>query len=172
MKQDNTAIAPWYKQPWLWFILAPVIASVISGSTFLYLSIVSADGIVKDDYYKVAKGLQIDNRPALQAAALNLSADLLLDDLTGDIGLTLHGTVADDLDRLTLEIIHPIHQKYDQNIRLRRVPGGTRFTGSLQASLSTSEHYVVVVPPDSSWNLRTEIQPPYDPLHAQLSPAR
>ncbi|MCP8689297.1 FixH family protein [Marinobacterium sedimentorum] len=172
MKHDNTAIAPWYKQPWLWFILAPVIASVFSGSTFLYLSIVSADGIVKDDYYKVAKGLEIDDRPALQAAALNLSAELLLDDITGDIGLTLHGKVADDLNRLTLEIVHPIHQKYDQNIQLRRIPGSTRFTGSLQATLSVSKHFVVVVPPDNSWNLRTEVEPPYDPLRIQLSSAR
>ncbi len=171
MKHDNTAIAPWYKQPWLWFILAPVIVSVISGSTFLYLSIISADGIVKDDYYKVAKGLQIDNRPSIQAAALNLSADLLIDDLTGDIGLTLSGKIADDLNSLTLEIIHPIHQKYDQNMQLRRVPGTTHFTGNLQATLSSSKHFVVVIAPDNSWNLRAEVEPPYDPLRLQLSPA-
>ncbi|ANG63317.1 hypothetical protein A8C75_13110 [Marinobacterium aestuarii] len=171
MQQDNIAIAPWYKQPWLWFILAPVIASIFSGTTFLVLSIVTADGIVKDDYYQVAKGLEIDSTLSNNAAALGLDADLLIDDVTGDIGLTLHGKVADDLNSLTLEIIHPIHQKYDQNAQLRRIPGSTRFTGSLQAALSTGKRYLVLLPRDNSWSLRAEALPPYDPLRIKLSPA-
>jgi hypothetical protein len=172
MNHDDTAIAPWYKQPWLWFILAPVIASVISGSTFLYLSIVSADGIVKDDYYQVAKGLEIDGSRAARAHALNLTADLLIDDVTGDIGLTLHGKVADELNELELEIIHPIHEKYDQSALLRRVPGSTRFTGSLQAALHSGKRYLVLQPHDDSWSLRAEAQPPYELLRVQLIPDR
>ncbi len=171
MQQDNITIAPWYKQPWLWFILAPVIVSIFSGTTFLVVSIITSDGIVKDDYYQVAKGLEIDSTLSNNAAALGLGADLLIDDVTGGIGLTLHGEVADDLNSLTLEIIHPTHQKYDQSAQLRRIPGSTRFTGSLQAALSVGKRYLVLQPQDNSWSLRAEALPPYDPLRMQLSPA-
>ncbi len=171
MIHDNDAIAPWHKQPWFWFLLIPLFASFTSGGTFLYLSITSADGIVKDDYYQVAKGLEIDSRRSESAIALNLNADVLIDDVTGDIAVTLGGMVADDLTVLRLDMIHPVHEKYDQSARLRRVPGTLQFSGSLQAALHSGKRYLVLQPHDDSWSLRGEAQPPYDPLHLQLSPA-
>ncbi|MFC6673592.1 FixH family protein [Marinobacterium aestuariivivens] len=160
MKQDSPAIAPWYKQPWLWFILAPVIASMIYGTTFLYLSIVSADGVVKDDYYKVARGLEIDNSRSERARALDLAGSLLIDEVTGDIGLTLNGTLSDDLAELEMDIIHPTHKKYDQKVRLRRLDGSNRYSGNLQSQLGSAKRYLVIQPLDQEWTLRAEVLPP------------
>lgn len=170
MQQDQHAVAPWYKQPWLWFILAPVIVSIISGSTFLYLSIVSADGIVKDDYYKVARGFNLDTGPQENAARLGLSGDLLIDDVTGDISLSMQGILADDLSQLELELVHPTHQQYDQVITLRRVSGSDRFSGNLQKQLSQGKRYLVLRPASHEWSLRAEALPPYDPLKIRLLP--
>ena len=42
---------PWYKQFWPWLILAPLIVSVLVGTTMLIMSIRYFDGTVRDDYY-------------------------------------------------------------------------------------------------------------------------
>ncbi|GGO75787.1 membrane protein [Marinobacterium nitratireducens] len=170
MQQDQLATAPWYKQPWLWFILAPVIASVISGGTFLYFSIVSADGIVKDDYYKVARGFNLNTEPLENAQRLGLSGDLLIDDVTGDIALTLAGALPADLEQLELEVVHPTHQQYDQLITLRRLAGSDRFSGNLQKPLHQGKRYLLLRPAGHEWNLRAEALPPYDPLTIRLVP--
>lgn len=169
MKQDNTVVAPWYRQPWLWFLLAPLIAVAIYGSTFIYLAVTTSDGVVKDDYYKVARGLEIDSSRADRARALGLDGDLLIDDLTGDVGLTLRGNLPGELSQLELEIIHPTHKKYDQIIQLRRLAGSNRFSGNLQQQLGVAKRYLVLQPADLSWSLRAEVLPPYEPLTVRLN---
>lgn len=171
MKQENPAIAPWYKQPWLWFLLAPLIAVAIYGTTFLYLAITTSDGVVKDDYYKVARGIETDSSRAELARTLGLDGDLLIDEVTGDVGLTLRGNLPGELTQLELEIIHPTHKKYDQIIQLRRLAGSNRFSGNLQQKLGSAKRYLVLQPADTSWNLRAEVQPPYEPLTVRLQAA-
>ncbi len=51
----HTGTTPWYKVPMVWLILAIPLTAVILGGVMLYLSIISFDGMVVDDYYKVGK---------------------------------------------------------------------------------------------------------------------
>jgi hypothetical protein len=56
------ALKPWYKQPWLWFILAPLFAVIIFATSYAYLSVVTFDGMVKGDYAKSAKSFKAPRR--------------------------------------------------------------------------------------------------------------
>ncbi|WP_420554174.1 FixH family protein [Neptuniibacter marinus] len=168
--EDNTPIAPWYRQPWLWFILAPIIAVVIYGTSFLYLSIITHDGIVKDDMYKVARGHFVDKSHSEAAKALGVSGTLELDNATGDLMIHFRSNQTEKPKHLTLSIVHPTHQQYDQNIMLKQVPSTNSYTGSLQTSLK-GKRYLILEDDSASWNLRAEIHPPYDQNSIELEPA-
>ncbi len=171
MIDDIRAVAPWYKQPWLWFILTPLIAVFIYGFTFLYLAITTMDGVVKDDYYRLARGYEINSEKNQNAIAQSITADVKLDSVTGDIMLKLNGSLEPVPDTLTLEIVHPTHQKYDQTILLKAVGAQQLYTGSLVGHLS-GKRYLFLSPPDKSWSLHQEIQPPYEQYSVLMQPNR
>ncbi len=160
MNIHPTPPAPWYKQPWLWFILSPLIAVFIYASVFIYIAVTTSDGIVKEDIYKVARGTSIDTSKAEAASKLGLKARLDFDTVTGDINLRLSGALTTFPQTLKLNIIHPTHQKFDQILTLRSVDGKGIYSGSLNAGL-IGKRYLSLSPTDDSWGLRQEITPPY-----------
>lgn len=164
------AIAPWYKQPWLWFILAPLFAVAIYGSFFLYMAITTSDGIVKEDYYKVARGHFVDSTKENEAIKLGISGVLQLDNLTGDLMFIMNSSVQNKPEGLTLYIVSPTHEKYDQSIQLKQVPHSDAYTGSLKAGLK-GKRYILLESTDGSWRLRTETYPPYDQKAIELKPS-
>ena len=74
----SRAERPWFQQPFVWMIIGIPLSSVIVGMVMLWLSIVSFDGMVADDYYK--QGLQINRVLDRERAALaaQLSGTLVL----------------------------------------------------------------------------------------------
>ena len=117
MNQD--AQSPWYKQVWLWFVLAPLIAVVLYTPVFIYLAVSTSDGIVKDNYYKVARGYNVDTSLEDKAATLGINGQLLIDSQTGDLRLNMN-TSATLPEQLSLSIIHPTHQQYAQQITSKK----------------------------------------------------
>lgn len=160
MIENKDVIEPWYKQPWLWFILTPLIAAVLVGSFLLYKAITTSDGIVKDDYYKVARGYAIDPSRLNRARDLNISGKLSLDNMTGDLMLVLETSEAVKPDKLKLSIVSPTHKQYDQTIILKQITDRNAYTGSLFSELK-GKRYLMLEPPNGSWRLRTESNPPY-----------
>ena len=160
MNTNTTPPAPWYRQPWLWFILAPLFAVLIYASVFIYIAITTSDGMVKDNYYKVARGTSLDTSKADEARRLGLEAVLNFDTLTGDISLQLAGELTTYPPSLHLNIIHPTHQKFDQLLILKQVDGKGFYSGNLSAKL-IGKRYLSLSPPDDSWQLHQEITPPY-----------
>lgn len=151
--------SPWYKQTWLWFVLAPLIAVIVYTPFFIYMAVTTSDGIVKEDYYKVARGLNIDHSREQAARQLGIQGQLLLDSDTGDVQLQLDSNTTLP-DELQLSLIHPTHQKYDQVLRLRAVDHQGLYSGNLQAQLQ-GKRYVILEPLDGQWQIRLETAPPY-----------
>jgi len=160
MTEQTHDIGPWYKQTWLWFVLTPLIAVVIYGTTFLYLAITTMDGVVKDDYYKVARGTTVDNSKSVNAISLGIKGNILIDAVTGDVRLDL-SSYNDLGNSLTVDLVHPTHQKYDQSITVRSTGSEGVYAGSLQSQL-TGKRYLIISDTDSTWSIRREILPPYD----------
>jgi len=161
-QEENYANQPWYKQPWLLFILAPLFAVFIYGFFFLYMAIVTFDGNVKDDYYKNARGIEIDTAREDKAVELNLVANARLDDLTGDVMVQLSGNLVEKPEYLTLSLIHPGHKDYDQVLTLRRLADTSAYSGNISVKLKTGKRYTILEAADQSWTIRNEIYPPYE----------
>lgn len=170
MSQPNP-IAPWYKQPWLWFILAPLIATLMYSTVFISASIFTRDTLVKDDYYKYAREVNQDNTLIQAAADLGISVVLKIDTLTGDVSIQL-----DSIDKavqpqqLKLELVHATLADRDIQVNLRQVRDGL-YLGSLPAK-PLGKQYVIVQPDDLSWQLRQTIFPPYEDNQFDLIPRK
>lgn len=160
---DDTqaAVKPWYKQPWLWFILTPLIAVFIYGFTFLYLSIVTMDGVVKDDYYRKVRSYEVSSEKNVYAAQHQITAELHMDDVTGDVMLKLSGQLEQPPTFLTLDIVHPTHQQYDQTVTLKALGSQMIYSGSLSSKM-LGKRYLYLAPEDNLWSLRAEVMPPYE----------
>ena len=91
------SVSPWYKQPWLWFLLVPLIATVLYSTLFISASLLTSDGLVKDDYYKQAKEIHRDNSKDQIASEMGLIASLRLDTVTGDINLEITSSTGTQL---------------------------------------------------------------------------
>jgi hypothetical protein len=159
--QEQYAADPWYKQPWLLLAMIPLVATVIAGTTFLIISIISADGIVKDDYYRMARGYYSDSTKLEAAFDKKIAADVSVDNVTGDLSISLKGNFETLPDYLNLDFVSPTHQKYDLSVTLKQVPGQPMYLGSLNSPLN-GKRYLMLSSTDNSWRLSTEINPPYD----------
>jgi hypothetical protein len=159
--EEQYANDPWFKQPWLLLAMVPLVATVIAGTTFLVVSIVSSDGIVKDEYYRMARGYY--SNPKMQQLAYDkkLNASVALDNLTGDISVKLSGDLGQLPTFLNLDFVSPTHQKYDLSIRVRQVSNQAIYLGSLPAPIQ-GKRYIMLHPKDKSWRLSQDITPPYD----------
>lgn len=166
----NNVVAPWYKQPWLWFILAPLIVVVFVGMTLLYLAITTADGLVTSDHSRVVRGYEVDSTKSRAAAEMGISANLQLDNLTGDLMLLLKSDQSERPNELILDIASPTHKKYDQTITLKKVPSSEAYTGSLKSALQGKRN-IILEPVDGSWRLSTQSYPPYDQKTIELTPS-
>lgn len=60
---------PWYKQAWVWFVIAIPASSVVTGIILVTVATKNADDLVLDDWYREGRGT---NR---SMAAENLAAD-------------------------------------------------------------------------------------------------
>ncbi len=160
---EQYANDPWYKQPWLLFAMIPLVATVIAGTTFLVVSIVSSDGIVKDDYYRMARGYYSDPTKVQFAYDKKIAANIAYDNLTGDLSVKLSGDFQQFPATLNFSFVSPTQQKYDFNVVLRQVAGQPVYLGSLNSAIK-GKRYIMVNPPENNWRLSSEINPPYDRL--------
>ena len=40
---------PWYRQPWVWFLIALPMTAVVGGLVTMYIAATTSDGLVVDD---------------------------------------------------------------------------------------------------------------------------
>lgn len=58
MMIDESHSRPWYREPYVWMLIAFPLAAVIAGIITIIIAVKSDDGLVVDDYYK--RGLEIN----------------------------------------------------------------------------------------------------------------
>mgnify|MGYP000391998029 CR=1 FL=1 len=156
---SDEALRPWFKQPWLWFLLAPLFAVFIYGTSYAYLSVVTFNGMVKGDYAKTAKHFNQDSSRLDQAVAMGMQATISLDTLTGDLRLLVTSSPTISSPTLLLDVVHPTMASLDQPITLALRPDGSYY-GSLNKSID-GKRYLHLTGPDNSWRLSSEILTPW-----------
>lgn len=118
MKDKETSPAPGYKQPWLWFILTPIIAVFFMGMTMLYIATTSHDGVVVDNFYKDGLSINVRKEQDLFAIEHQLKAQITLQQR--QIRLKLEGNLEPLPQQLHLQIIYPTQDDFDHEVILTR----------------------------------------------------
>lgn len=160
------ASRPWYKQPWLWFVLSVPIASVILSSIMVTVAVVGKDSLVSDNYYKDGMAInqtieqdQLANTLGLQPVISMKSTEILLEMKSSD-QITPQAF-------LTLKLLHPTVSAEDIIIKL--LPSGNGlFIGELPKEIQ-GRRYLDLYAFDNSWRIREEIVAPFASIQLNVT---
>lgn len=137
---------PWYKQFWVWFVIAIPALAVIFSLQFVYIAVTHRDPVVRDDWYE--DGKTINQSFARDDAALNLglAADVRFDTETGEVLLKLTSAKTVSAASLDLHFVHATQKERDQSLVLHRLTGNEYrgqlvrpLNGAFQIELSTAD---------------------------------
>jgi len=161
---NSQAGNPWYKQPWLWFVLSVPIASVILSSIMITVAVVGRDSLVSDNYYK--DGIAINQTIEQDKLAINLGITPVV---TLNEGIALVRIEADKMPSqafLTLKLLHPTDS--DKDVIVKLLPTANGFIGDIPP-LINGRRYLDLYGYDNSWRIREEVYLPL--IKHQLKPS-
>jgi hypothetical protein len=124
--KTETIKSVWYREPFVWMILA-LLASAVGGSfASLYYAIESDDGVVVDDYYQAGKHINqvLDRDHAARTHALK--AQLQMDYAKGMLHVRLSAKDAKVLpSHIDLRWLNATRAVKDRDTTLSRTPDGS-----------------------------------------------
>lgn len=163
MQQETASIPPWYKQPWLWFILTPILAAMTVGFIMLAVAIgqYRLDPPLDRDFARDGRGYVLDETKEENAERLGLSAELRLDEVTGEALLEMKGILPTELRMIELHIKVGANHMRDHVIPLHRIADLNSFNGSLKSALTTRSE-LILVPEVGDWHLTYVAHPPFE----------
>ncbi|HZM33127.1 MAG TPA: FixH family protein [Burkholderiales bacterium] len=140
---------PWYREPWVWGLMAAPAAALFGGAAMLWVAVGSADGLVAEDYYR--QGLAINKVLEREEAARTqgISAELSLD--KGRISVTLKGAHP---QALFAHLAHATRSGHD--LRVRLAPGADGAYSAELPPLPAGRWRVVIEDPQASWRIAKE----------------
>ena len=118
---------PWYREPWVWLMIALPMTAVIGGMITIYLAVTTSDGLVVDDYYKRGKTINKDLARDDAAARYQLRASIELDLQDNRMQLQLESANAVLPKVLTFSLLHPTQPGHDQVISLQHAGDGVYY---------------------------------------------
>ncbi len=156
--QHDDNIPPWYKQFWPWFLISILVFAVVIGMGLLWVSLLNPDSMVRDNYYKEGRAINMHMGRDQMARELDLSAAFTIDELTGGVSLQLDGKLAALPPQLQLEIMSPSHAERDRSVTLRHI-SANQYVGELEHSIR-GRHYIDLsdprAPGEDGWRLTGE----------------
>lgn len=127
-------VAPWYRQFWAWFVLAPLVLVIVVASFTVSIAFRYADDVVSDNYYKDGRMINQVLEQDDAARALALQGSLQIDNALGEVHVRLSANAALS-DSLLLLFSHPVAADNDQQLVLRQIAPGY-YRADLTAPLS------------------------------------
>ena len=144
---------PWYRHFWVWFVLTPLIGTVLASIVTLFLA-GAPPALVVDDYGPIAMTVERDLQRDRRAAELGVTARLQIDPRSGSAGQAVAVRLAGAAPRsLTLELIHPTLEGLDQRLELTR--RGDTYTGTMPRA--DTRLYVLITDAAGDWRLSGEL---------------
>lgn len=160
-KFDKNAPGPWYREPWFWMVMAPLVLVVIVSVTMVSIAVRYGDDVVSDTYYKDSRMYHYSAEQDQRAKALNLAGMLLFSPEDKTVTLDLRGDI-EYPEQLLLTLSHPVEADLDTHIVLEQVSIG-RYRGQVNAPMQ-HRWYLQVMPElnpeqfrDANWRLKGEI---------------
>ena len=126
----NEEKIPWYREPYVWLLIAFPLAAVVGGFITLGLAIASNDGLVVDDYYR--EGLRINRvlERDRAAADLGLKAELELSGDNDGFKLFLSGNRNFNApQKLQVNFLHSTRSGFDRHVLITKQKGNMYAAG-------------------------------------------
>lgn len=161
---------PWYREPWMWLVIALPSAAVAGGVLTLVLAVSSRDELVRDDFRKEGLAIYLDPERDEAARRVGARARLSVDGSAG----TLRAAVTMDVGAMPGELVavlsHATRAEYDRLLSLRRAGPG-EYVATLD-TLPSGHWYVELTPVDRSWRLRSDFRDGQTVIELAPPPAR
>ena len=125
-KNDKEHVNPWYREPFVWLLIAFPLTAVIAGFITLGLAISSDDGVVEDDYYLRGKEINRVLARDQAAATRGLQGRVELDDASQQLLIQLTARAQATIpDNVELKFLHATRSGIDRILILARQSDGS-----------------------------------------------
>ncbi|WP_372964603.1 FixH family protein [Marinobacter sp.] len=151
---DNTAVSPWYRQPWFWFLAIFPLASIMWGLTILVISANLDNPMVSDDYSKEGRGINMEIARDQKASDMHVAGSLKFTGRKATLELDTQDGPA-DFPYIILNLYHPTLGDRDRVVQLQRlVPG--EYSGKMLEDFD-GRWYYDIQGPDGDWRVKGQI---------------
>ncbi|WP_330925718.1 FixH family protein [Candidatus Sororendozoicomonas aggregata] len=164
MKQPADSFTPWYKEPWPWLIIGIMGVTVCWGIFQVVFTFSNADSVVVDDYYKSGKAINRDLTRDQNAKTLGIIANIVIDDLLGEVRVKLSGPEENLPEQLKFSLLSPVSENKDKLITLNRSVSGEyvgqlseEVTGVYYVQLETINEPIPEVGYEAGWRLNQKM---------------
>lgn len=123
-KNQQEPFTPWHAEPWVWFIISLLTVTFCWGGVRLYTVFTHKDSVVIDDYYKRGKSINQDMTRTRAAREQNIEANIIIDDLIGEVRVSVTGKPDQWPQKLILRFLSPVFADRDITITLQRTVTG------------------------------------------------
>jgi len=153
-RPSENNLTPWYRQFWPWFVFGLPATAVVAGITTVFIAFNNADALVNDNYYKDGLAINLQLAQDDKATALDLSADIDVDTISGEVFVTLHGNL-NPPDAMRLLLLHPVDETRDSQFSLTHIANG-KYRADLE-NIPNQRYYLRLQSTDKDWRLNGEI---------------
>ncbi|MEX2474795.1 FixH family protein [Marinobacter sp.] len=151
-------VKPWYRQPWLWFLLVFPLASIIWCTIAITVAMNTDNAMVTDDYAKEGRGINMQIARDQKAKDLGLQGEFEFSER--EIKLSFSSTEQTDYPYLILNLFHPTIAEKDQTVQFTRT-GENTYRATLNQDIQ-GRWYFDLRSPDNDWRLKGETSLPSD----------
>ncbi|XZG68735.1 FixH family protein [Chitinibacteraceae bacterium HSL-7] len=149
MSVQTAPTLPWYKHFWPWFLIAIPAVSVVGGIAMMYLAVTTNDGLVTADYYKEGRAINEVLDRDHKAAALGLTAQILLGDDSRSVRVLLNKPIT---GQIVLKLQHPTREGFDQHLPLH-AESPLVYTAKLDKALDQPRWLIELADDAQQWRL-------------------
>lgn len=158
---DNTSSSrpavqerPWYREFWVWVVIALPLSVVIAGTATAVIAINGADALVVDDFQKVGLVARREGAQEFRAEELNVVVTASIDRDSGQVTARLQGDVTPSALRIGLH--HPTRRDLDRSATLLGDESGL-YRGNIGEDLQ-GHWYLRITDADNGWRIRGKLR--------------
>ncbi|MCJ8311823.1 MAG: FixH family protein [Saccharospirillaceae bacterium] len=155
-QNDQFNSGPAYKQPWFWLIMAPLMTTILVGTSMLVYSIFAYDGRTVDRYTKDGFNVTKSFEREQKAQSLQIKANATISDYGNGSLLTvdLMGVLENKPVILLLTIYSPASKIQDVKIELMLVDG--MYQAIIEKQELSKRTMQIIDPTDKTWLIQTK----------------
>ena len=148
----SSVSGPWYKNPWVWLVIALPMSAVVGGIITIFITNANQPDMVVDEYYKKGKAINLELSLYRKTKELGLEFTVKFEDNRVVI------TPNKQHPALKVELVHSTLAAKDFDLVATPNANG-QLTATFEQEL-TGKWQMFIAPMDSSWKTKTELALP------------